>query len=257
MKTVIKYVILDLLRNRLIIYYTALLLVLGFLLLGMDENISKGILSILNITLLFVPIISILFSTIYLFNSLEFIELLLALPLRRSSIIMGQFMSIAGSLVCSYTIGIGIPLYFASGAEIAVSVYLLLTGILLTLIFAGLATLVFVLSKDKTKGIGVSIIIALFFTLLYDGIIISFIYSFNDYPIEKYVVMMIAINPVDLARVYMLLHLDTSVLLGYSGALFKNLLGSVWGSVFSLSFLIFWVILPVIVAVRIFRRKDL
>jgi Cu-processing system permease protein len=255
MKTVIKYVIFDLIRNRLIIYYTLLLLVFGILLLGMDENISKGILSLLNVTLLFVPIISILFTTIYLYNSIEFIELLLALPLRRRSIISGLILSIAGSLVCAYIVGIGLPLFIYAGGILSVS--LLLIGILLTMIFANFAALVFVLIKDKTKGIGVSIILALFFTLLYDGIIMSVIYSFSDYPVEKPVVALIALNPVDLARVFMLLHLDSSVLLGYSGALFKKLLGSATGSVFSLGFLCFWILFPFLTSIRVFRKKDL
>ena len=74
MKTIIKYVLLDLLRNKTILVYTFILAVLAVSVLSMSGNSSKGLLSLLNITLLFVPIISILFATIYFFNSVEFTE---------------------------------------------------------------------------------------------------------------------------------------------------------------------------------------
>jgi Cu-processing system permease protein len=96
-----------------------------------------------------------------------------------------------------------------------------------------------------------------FFSLLFDGLLIGFIYSFSDYPIDQVVLGMIALNPIDLARVLMLLQLDVAVLMGYSGALFKKFLGSATGSIFSISCMVFWVIIPLLLSVRIFRKKDL
>jgi Cu-processing system permease protein len=55
----------------------------------------------------------------------------------------------------------------------------------------------------------------------------------------------------------MLLQLDAGVLMGYSGALFKKFLGSATGSVFSVACMLFWVLLPLLLSVRIFKRKDL
>ena len=134
---------------------------------------------------------------------------------------------------------------------------LVIAGILLTLIFSSLALLIFVKSKDKTKGIGIAIVVALFFSLLFDGLLIGFIFSFSDYPIDEAVIGMIAFNPIDLARVLMLLQLDAGVLMGYSGALFKKFLGSATGSIFSVVCMLFWVVVPLLLSVRIFRRKDL
>ena len=71
MKTITKYVLLDLLRNKVILVYTIILAVLAISVLSLDNNPSKGLLSLLNVTLLFVPIITILFATIYCFNSVS------------------------------------------------------------------------------------------------------------------------------------------------------------------------------------------
>ena len=134
---------------------------------------------------------------------------------------------------------------------------MVITGVLLTMIFTSLALLIFVSSKDKTKGIGVAIVTALFFSLLFDGLLIAFIYSFSEYPIDHVVLGMVALNPIDLARVLMLLQLDVAVLMGYSGALFKKFLGSATGSIFSLLCMAFWVVIPLLLSLRIFKRKDL
>jgi Cu-processing system permease protein len=255
MKTIIKYVLLDLFRNKVMLSYTLILAVLATSVLGLDNNPSKGLLSLLNVTLLFVPIITILFATIYFFNSSEFTELLLSQPIRREHVILAEYAGIALALSAAYGVGVGVPLLFlVSGTE---SLVLVTSGILLTLIFCSLALLIYVNSRDKTRGIGIAIAIALFFTLLFDGLLIAFIYSFGDYPIDQAIIGFIAFNPVDLARVLMLLQLDVAVLMGYSGALFKKFLGSATGSIFSAACMLFWIIVPLMLSVRVFRRKDL
>jgi Cu-processing system permease protein len=252
---IIKYVLLDLVRNKIILVYTLILAALSLSILNLDNNTSKGLLSLLDISLLFVPIISILFSTIYFFNSIEFTELLLALPLGRSRLLLSEYAGLAFALCMAYAVGIGLPvLILAPGVA---GLILIVCGLLLTLSFSALALLVFVMFKDKTRGIGGSIIIALFFTLLFDFLLMLFIFAFSDYPIDKPIVAIIALNPVDLARVFMLLHLDVAVLMGYSGALFKKLLGTTAGSMFTVACMVLWIIGPLLLSVRLFRKKDL
>jgi Cu-processing system permease protein len=91
MRKVVKYVLADILRNRIVLLYTALLLVVSFSVFMLEDNASKGMLSLLNVVLLIVPMMSLIFSTIYYYNSSEFIELLLSQPLRRRSIWMSLF----------------------------------------------------------------------------------------------------------------------------------------------------------------------
>ncbi len=255
MKTIVKYMILDLVRNKTILVYTIILAVLSTSILAFDSNASKGLLSLMNITLLFVPIVTILFATIYYFNSIEFTELLLAQPVKRPAVLLAEYIGLSVSLLFAYFIGIGLPILFIVPSYAGFT--LIITGILLTLIFSAFALLIFVMFKDKTKGIGMAIITALFFTILFDGLLMAFIYSFSDYPIEETVVGILSFNPVDLARVLMLLKLDVAVLMGYSGAVFKKFLGSSAGTIYSLSLLIFWVVLPLLFSVRIFNKKDL
>jgi Cu-processing system permease protein len=255
MRTIIKYILLDLLKNKTIIVYTIILGTLAVSVLNMDSNSSKGILSLLNITLLFVPIISILFSTIYFFNSVEFIELLLAQPIKRKTMLLAEYTGVAFALSIAYIVGVGVPVTLLCSGVISLT--LIASGLFLTLIFSALALFIFVLFKDKTKGIGAAIITALFFTLLFDGLLLSFIYSFSDYPIDKPLLGLISLNPVDLGRILVLLQLDVAVMMGYSGALFKKFLGSATGSVYTVACMLFWVVVPLLISVRVFKKKDL
>jgi Cu-processing system permease protein len=83
------------------------------------------------------------------------------------------------------------------------------------------------------------------------------IYTFMDYPLEKVTLALVSLNPVDLARILMLLQLDISALMGYTGAFYKDFFGSSMGLIFSSVILMLWIVLPVWGALRIFKRKDL
>jgi Cu-processing system permease protein len=133
----------------------------------------------------------------------------------------------------------------------------LFTGITLTLVFVSLAFLSSVLTRDKAKAIGIALLFWFYFSLIYDGLLLWVIYTFSDYPLEKVTLSLIAFNPVDLARIIMLLQLDISALMGYTGAFYKDFFGSSLGMIFSTSILMLWIILPLGIALRIFSKKDL
>ena len=90
MRTIIKYVVLDLVKNKIVLVYTFFLLAMSLGIFSMDENATKGIMSLMNLVLIFIPLVSIIFSTIYVYNSSEFIELLVAQPLKRKTLFNGM-----------------------------------------------------------------------------------------------------------------------------------------------------------------------
>jgi Cu-processing system permease protein len=255
MARIVKYVFYDLLRTRFILLYTILLLVSTFVLFQFDSDPGKIILSLLNVVLMVVPLVSIVFTTIHFFNSYEFIELLLAQPLNRRAIFLSEYLALALSLCLAYAIGIGVPVILFGATDGGVT--LLLTGIMLTLVFVSLAFLASVLTRDKAKAIGLALLFWFYFSLIYDGMLLWVVFTFSDYPIEKITLALVALNPVDLARIIMLLKLDISALMGYTGAFYKQFFGNYTGTLFSIGVLFLWTIVPVAVATRIFARKDL
>ncbi len=255
MKKIIKYVILDILRNRIMIAYTLFLLLISLSVFNLEYNPDKGILSLVNIVLIIVPLVSVVFSTIYVYNSSEFIELLVSQPLRRGRLWASIFTGLALSLSLAFLAGVGIPILLYNPS--ASGMIMLLSGIALSIIFVSIALLASVMTRDKAKGIGVAILLWFFFTLIYDGIVLFTLFQFADYPMEQPMIAMTSLNPVDLARVLMLLKLDISALMGYSGALFQSFFGGNGGMIYSAFVLVLWAVIPFWLSVRKFKTKDL
>lgn len=86
----------------------------------------------------------------------------------------------------------------------------------------------------------------MFFAIIYDGIFLLSLISFNDYPLEQFALAASIFNPIDLSRVLILLKLDISALMGYTGAIFKQFFGSNNGMMISFAVLTAWVILPIV-----------
>lgn len=255
MINIIKYNLHDIFRNRVVISYTVFLFLVSVSFFNLDENPVKGVMSLLNIVLIVLPMVSIIFSTIHQYNSSEFTELLLAQPIKRKTIILSQFLSLSISMCTAVIIGIGIPvlMYYPTEAGIM----LVLSAVLLTLVFISFAVLTSVIARDKSRGIGMSILLWFFFALIYDGLLLWIVFSFSDYPLEQPILILTALNPVDLARILVLLKLDLSALMGYTGALYRKFFGSDTGMILSAIILMLWIIIPVFFATRTFIKKDL
>jgi Cu-processing system permease protein len=255
MAKIIKYVVLDILRNKILLSYTALLLIISLTIVNLEDNHAKALLSLLNIVLIVLPLVSIIFSTIYFYNSAEFIELLVCQPLRRIRILTGLYSGLALSLLIAFLTGVGLPLllYDLNGT----SLLLVAVGSALTLIFTALAVLGSVLTRDKARGIGIAVLLWFYFSVLYDGIVLFLLFQFSDYPLEKPSIVLGSLNPVDLGRILLLLRMDNSAMMGYSGAVFQSFFGSGGGSLLAIFVLLLWIILPIWAAVRRFNHKDL
>lgn len=255
MNRIIKFIVIDILRNRIVLAYAAFLAAFTWSIFNLEDTVSKGILSVLNVSLLIIPMVSILFSTIYIYNSAEFIELLLSQPVKRARIWWSLFAGLAGSLMLAFLIGAGIPLLIYAPRDIAG--FMIGTGCIISAIFSALAFLSAMLSRDKSRGIGISILLWLYFALLFDGLVLFLLFQLSDYPIEKMMVGITALNPIDLSRIMILLKLDISAMMGYTGAVFKQFFGTVGGTAAAVFLLIVWVAVPFLLSLRAFRKKDL
>ncbi|CAG0982883.1 hypothetical protein FLAV_01865 [Flavobacteriales bacterium] len=255
MNRIIKFIILDILKNKIVLAYTILLAAFSWSAFSLEDGSTKGVLTILNIILLIVPLVSILFATIYIYNSSEFIELLLSQPIHRNKIWLSLFIGLSISLLSAFLIAAGIPLILF--AESLVGFMMIVVGCLISTVFIAIAFLSSILSRDKAKGIGISILLWLYFALLFDGLVLFLLFQFSDYPIEKMMVGITASSPIDLARILILLHLNVSAMMGYSGAIFKDFFGSNLGLFIAFMLLICWILFPFLLSLKIFNKKDL
>ncbi len=254
---VLRYELQDLRRSRWVFGYALLLLALTDALLRFGGGGPRALVSLLNVVLVLVPLVSVVFGTMYLYAARDFIELLLAQPVRRLELYAGLYAGLALPLAAAFVAGVGVPFVWAQGdAPLGPLAMLLAAGVLLTLAFTAIAFLVSLVFEDRTRGFGVALLLWLAATALYDAGLVFVAMTWSDYPLELPLLGLTLLNPVDLGRVLLLLQFDNAALLGYTGAVFERFFGSALGIVVSASALLAWCGVPLWLAGRRFVRKD-
>jgi Cu-processing system permease protein len=257
--TVFRYELQDLRRSRWVLGYTLCLFLLTEALLRFGGGGPRAVLSLMNVVLGVVPLVAIVFGTMYLYGSRSFIQLLLAQPVGRGELFAGLYTGLALPLAAGFLLAVGLPFVWDGGGDGALAgplTMLLGSGTLLTLVFTALAMLVSLRVNDRAKGLGLAILLWLAATALYDAAIVLVATGFSDYPLELPLLGLTILNPIDLARIAMLLRLDTAALMGYTGALFERFFGSALGIALSAGALLLWWVGPLWAARRGFCRKD-
>lgn len=254
---IFRYELRDVLRSRSLLAYALFFLLVTEALVRFGGG-ARAALSLMNVVLLLIPLVSIVFGTMYLYHAREFTELLLAQPVRRTQLFAGQFLGLALPLAAAFVVGLGVPfaLHGTSDGEGGTILVVVACGVALTFIFAAFAALIAARIDDRVKGIGAAIGVWLALTILYDGLVMIGLMMFADYPLERPALAAMMANPIDLARVLILLRLDVSALMGYTGAVFERFFGSTGGALLASLALVMWTGVPLLLGARRFQRKD-
>ena len=255
---VLKYQARDAIRSRWLIAYGVFFALVAEGLLRLSGDPVKAQLSLINVVLLVVPLVAVVFGTVYLYNAREFVELLLAQPLKRRQLYGGLYLGLAIPLAVVFGVGLGIP-FAARGQDPSnwsALAALLGTGVMLTFVFAGIATLIAVRCEDRLRGRGVAIGAWLLLTVVYDGFVLFVLAAFSSYLLERATLALMMSNPIDIARLALLLRFDGAALMGYTGAVFLKFFDGPEGVAVTLAALAVWVTLPIVLGARAFERKD-
>ena len=255
---IIGYELRDVVRSRSLIAYALFFLLITEALMRFGGG-ARAALSLMNVVLLLIPLVSIMFGTMYLYHAREFTELLLAQPVRRVQLFLGQFLGLAIPLSTAFLVGLGVP--FAVRVPVEATnrgtlAAIAICGVALTFAFTAIAALIAARIDDRVKGIGTAIGCWLALTVLYDGLVVIALSMFADYPIERPALAAMLANPIDLARLVILLRLDASALMGYTGAVFERFFGSTGGVLLASLALVMWTGVPLLLGARRFLRKD-
>ena len=244
-------------RSRWLACYVVFFAVLTEGLLRFTGGDSKTLLSLANIVLFVVPLVTIIYGTIYLYNSREFIELLLAQPLKRRNLFGGLYLGLAVPLILALLAGLTIPFLFHGFGDGQRLALLILAGgaAALTAIFTGVAFCVALRFDDRLTGLGAGLAIWLVLAIVYDGALLLAV-SMADQPHEKSLLAATLANPIDLVRIALLLQFDVAALMGYTGAVFNRFFTAGTGGVIIAAALAAWITVPLVAGLLAFRRKD-
>ena len=256
---IVQYVLRDVTRGRWLVGYAGFFLLLTEALIRFGGGGPQALLSVANVTLLATPLVGIVFGTMYLYNAREFNELLLAQPVDRRQLFAGLYLGLALPLVLAFVAGVGLPVLvhgITEARDRLTLVVLLAMGTGLTLVYLAVAFVIAMWTEDRVRGLGIALAAWLVSTVLYDGAVLLIATTLADYPLERPMLALMLLNPVDLARVVLLLQFDVAALMGYTGAVFERLFGGSGGLAIAALAMSLWIALPAALGLRLFQRRD-
>jgi len=254
---VFKYSFIDLVRNRWTIAYFLFFFLISSGLIFLSGDSTKTLASMMNIIILLIPLISLMFSLMYFYQVLEYIELLLSMPLSRRSVWAGYWAGACLALSLSFLLGAGLPvLFFGISFSWKAWSVLLLLGCVLTILFVSIAGWLALRFENRLKGFGAALFVWLFLAVIYDGLFLAALLAFSNFPLENFAIVAILFNPIDMARVLMIFQLDFSALMGYTGAVFEKFFGESSGSFLIVLVFVSWFLLILALMNRRIKKKD-
>ena len=255
---VLRYEVRNVLRGRAVLGYALFFLAVSAGLVRMGGGVERVLPSLANVVLLAVPLVSIVFTTVFLYDGRAFNELLLSQPVGRRELFQGLYLGLVLPLAGAFLVGAGMPLVAADGPGVLAGPAgaILLSGVLLTAVFTALGFLVAFSLGEAARGLGAALLLWLLLTLVYDGVVLLASHALAAYPLERPMLAAMLLNPVDLARLISLMSVDASVLMGYTGAVFQDFFGGATGITVAVTVMAAWVAAPYLLALRRFRRMD-
>ena len=247
-------------RSRPIWGYAALLFLLTDALFRFGGGGPRVVLSLINVVLLLVPLVGAVFGTMYFHQARGFTLFLLAQPVGRRPLLAALYLGLALPLTGAFLVGLGLPFLWHAAPEPALwrpLATLLAVGVLLTLTATALALVVSVRVHDRARGLAAALLLWIVGAVLFDGLLLLITVAFDRWPLERPLLVLTLLNPLDLGRVLLLLQMDRAALLGYTGALFAKFFGSGVGVLVAATALLAWTAGPIGAAFKLFQHRDL
>lgn len=247
------------LRSRWLLALVLGLMILGELLLRFGGMGPTTLVSLLDAALIVTPLAGLVVGTMQVHHGRDLTELLLAQPVTRGRLFVMLYLSSALPLAVALAVGLLAPFAWHGmlwGVEAPRLLALAGTAALLSLVTMAIAFVIAIRIDDRVRALSVALLVWGLTAVVWDGVILIVAMLFGTHPIEVPLMVMLAFNPVDIARVMLLLGSDAAALLGYTGAMLSRLLGTAIGRLVLISALLLWLVGPIVVARQVFRRKD-
>lgn len=257
--TVLRNEIRNLPRNRGVLLFGASILLVTELVLRLTGAGPRALVTMLNLLLLVVPLVTVTWGVISWHAAREFNELLLAQPVPRRALFAALYLALVLPLATALCVGLALPFVLhrtLDGDTLRLLAAMVGSGVALTAVFGGIALLIGVLVDDRLRGVALALGVWLVLTVAYDGVVLLVATTFSDYPLEKPMLALTLANPVDLARTLIVLQSDQAALMGYTGAVMHRFLGSLTGTLAAAAGLATWIAGPALIARRAFDRRD-
>jgi Cu-processing system permease protein len=257
------------LEGRWLFGFAALLtaLVLGLSFFGLAQSREVGFqgfarvtLSLMNLVLFVVPLAGLLLGVTSLTGSSGTLPLLLAQPVSRSEVLLGKLAGLGAALTLVQLVGFGgggLVVALNAGAAQAGG-FAALTGLSIALGWLTISTalLIAVTWPDRLRATATALLLWLLMVVAYDLAVLGATTLLRGLPLQTVLFPALLVNPVDLSRVLTTLAVGSGSMFGPTSAVLMRLFGSETGLALGLTVLAIETVLPAVLAVRTFRRRD-
>jgi len=257
------------LETRWLFAFTTLfaLLVLGLSYFGLAQSREVGFqgfarvtLSLMNLVLIVVPLTGLMLGVTSIAGGGESLALLLAQPVSRGEVLAGKFLGLAAALGVAQALGFGgggVVVALNGGTD-QVPGFMVLTALSLVLGWVTLSAAICIaaLWPDRLRAMSAALLLWLVMVIAYDLVVLGATALLSGIPLQSVLFPALILNPVDLVRVLTTLAVGSGALFGPTSAVLMRMFGSAGGVALGVVVLLVEGIVPLVVAARVFRRRD-
>lgn len=226
------------------------------------QDFYRTTVTMLNLVMIIVPVVALVAGGQSLCGDPGYFEFLASQPLGRTDILLGKVLGLFAALAVMTVVGFGLGgLIIALKTQSAgIWKYFIFVGISLALglVFVALAALLSIMAHRKPMAIVTGLILWLFFLFIYDLIVLSASYYIDEAYLRTMLYLSLLGNPIDIARVVVLMSVGGEAALGAAGAgLLRMFGGAVTSAISAAGLCVIWIVAPLALAALMLRRQDL
>jgi Cu-processing system permease protein len=228
------------------------------------QDFARTATALVQMVLLIVPLTSLLIGVQTFASERGAAELLFSQPVSRSTILAGKLLGVFQALAAAQAVGFGAAgvVIFTQAGEQGIGRYglLILGSLALTAVFLGLAALVGAghVGRRRTRALALALVVWFVAVVLFDVVALGLASLLRSGSASRLLVSAVVVNPVDAVRTGVLLGVEGTAAFGAASLAFLRITGGPVGAgVWLAASLVFWVIVPVLIAARRLGRADI
>ena len=242
-------------------------LVLGLSFFGLAQGREVGFqgfarvtLSLMNLVLFIVPLTGLMLGVTSITGSSGALPLLLAQPVGRGEVLVGKLLGLGSALTAAQAVAFGsggmVVAMNAGTEQLPGFVALATLSVTLGWLTISTALCIAVVWPDRLKAMSVALALWLLMVVAYDLVVLGATVILRGVELKLVLFPALLLNPVDLARVLTTLAVGSGALFGPTSAVLMNMFGSSAGIALGASVLLIESVVPMLIAVRVFAKRD-
>jgi Cu-processing system permease protein len=224
------------------------------------QGFARVTLSLMNLVLFIVPLTGLMLGVTSIASAGGTLPLLLAQPVSRTEVLVGKFLGLAAAITVAQAVGFGgggaVVAVFAGADQLPGFAALTALSFGLGWLTVSAALCIGALWPDRMRAMSAALLLWLLMVVAYDLAVLGATAILHGVPLQSLLFPALLANPVDLCRILTTLALGSGALFGPTSAVLVRMFGASGGIALGLAVLAIETIVPLVVGIVVFRRRD-